>query len=341
MDASPGGDAVTDDADGVCMPGVAPARRPPLDMYVVFDRTASMQDAVAGGTKLSSAVAAINAFAMQPTENDVAMGLAFFGKPQPITCPVICADDTACGAGCGPCNLVGTGIGTCAGANNVVCEASAYADPDVELMAIPDAAPVLATALAMVAPDGSTATTLAIEGAFAYLSAWAQAHLDRVPTIVLLTDDGPNACGDTLEMLTAAVAAGLGAEPNMLTHVVTYTQDGTLEPVAIAGGTALPYEIPSGGDPAATVFAALEEITRRSRACTYAAPAATAAVELLYTPPGASDPTEIPNVADRGACTVDGGWYSLAGRSQLQLCPATCDTVELTPGGTLELRSQC
>jgi len=77
----------------------------PLDIYIMLDQSASMDETVAGGgTKWSAITGALQQF-VNSQVNGVSVGMQYFGLPTGGTpaCPVTCTTDADCGPTGGPC----------------------------------------------------------------------------------------------------------------------------------------------------------------------------------------------------------------------------------------------
>lgn len=304
----------------------------PLDMYVMLDRSGSMDDS----GKWPAVTSAIKQFVALPGIADVGMGLAFFpdvpNPPPPPTCTTNqdCGKDALCIPGFGFCEHLGS------------CEPTVYAKAIVGMAPLPGVGPSISQAIDAVKPTGgATPSRPALQGAMMYAIDWAKNHTDHVTVVVLATDGEPTGCSPNSVSDVAGVATqGLGSSPSVKTFVIGVGAELTsLDAVAAAGGTDKAL-IVSGADTGKKFLDALNEI-RGAVGCTYKIPVPAGGekvdfnrVNVAFTPVGGAQ--EIyPKVDGAAACLGTKSWYydNPTNPTQIILCPAACDQVENTPGG--------
>ncbi|HTV20027.1 MAG TPA: vWA domain-containing protein [Polyangiaceae bacterium] len=325
------------DDSATCGGNVFVGKSVPLDIYIMFDQSASMcacLDAGAGQlclesgcntTRLDAVRDAIGEFLNDPNSAGIGVGLGLFGQQD---------------------------IG------QTSCDVATYGAPAVEVGALPDQANALTTALSGLAPTGETPTGPALRGACDYARDYRATTEQHQVVLLLLTDgrpEAPTTCrggqGTCCPSLDDAVAAAEQCrnEVGIRTFVlgVGPLLD-NLEQIAVAGGTEQAYLV-NGGDVGTEVVRALNRI-RGSAAipCDLALPEAPLGdalaldeVNLEYEGAEcARTPfSSVPTAAD---CADEDGWYydNPDSPSRIQLCPRSCDRVS-GPGGNLYYSVGC
>lgn len=309
----------------------------PLDIYIMFDQSASMcacLDAGAGQlclesgcntTRLDAVRQAMQEFLVDPNSAGIGVGLGFFGHQT---------------------------IG------QTSCDEAAYGEPAVTVGTLPEQANVLSDVLDTLEPTGETPTGPALRAACAYAAGFqATAPLHHV-VILLLTDgrpEAPSTCrggaGTCCPSLDDAVQAAeqchnaigirtfvLGVGPLL----------DNLDQIAVAGGTNQAYLV-RGGDVGTEVLAALNRIRGSA--------AIPCELSLPQAPPGESLALDEVNLEYEGAecartpfasvpsaesCGADDGWYydDPSAPNRILLCPRSCDRVS-GPGGNLYYSVGC
>ncbi len=308
----------------------------PADMFVMLDRSGSMNDS----GKWGAVTKAINDFVQLPNLSKLGMGIAFFPtKPAvpPPTAP--CTSDIDCGA-YGPCI---PGFNQCNGAlaPNDSCVAPDYAKPAVPIADLPGVGSAIATAISGQSPGGdSTPAAPALEGAIDYAQSWAAQHTDRVVIVVFATDGEPTNCNpNRVDTVAARAKEGLDGTPSVKTFVIGVGQElTTLNLIAKEGGTDKAVLV-STGNAAQEFLAALNKI-RGAIGCQYLIPKPATGdpdygkVNVAFTPNGGAQEV-YPKVNDASGCVGQKAWYydNPSSPTQIVLCPAACDQVENTQGG--------
>ena len=325
---------------GGCAESKFTAQKVPLDMYIMLDHSASMED----NGKWGSVTSALDTFVDDPSEAGLGVGIQFFGIAKGPTCPVFCQMDSDCGA-CGPCF-----IGACIGSNDS-CDATDYATPAVEIADLPGAAGGITSAIAAKNPDGdSTPTSAALTGALDHAEKWATAHPDHVVIVVLATDGDPTSCDTNLSDIDGYAAAGYGSKPSVRTFVIG-VGDSTdaLNGIAAAGGTTKAYLVDANASATDEFIKALNDIQGQLLQCTYTIPVPTSGtpdftlVNVKYTP-SAGSPEYIPNVADAASCPASGdAWYydDPSAPKQIILCGTICNTVKADTAALIQVVLGC
>ncbi len=152
------------------------ADKTPLDIFIMLDHSASMQD----DNKWPSVTGAISSFIAQPSLAGVSVGMQYFGVPPSVPPPVCtvatCTIDSDCGsAACGPCDVIPDVGGFCEGylgtlgGDSDSCVATDYATAAVPFATLPGVASAINASIAAHSPDGeSTPTEPALAGAIEY-----------------------------------------------------------------------------------------------------------------------------------------------------------------------------
>ncbi len=305
----------------------------PLDMFIMLDRSGSMNDA----GKWPAVTNAINSFVQLPDAVGIGIGLGVFPTKPAVKPP------TNCAAGCGfygPC--LG---GFCTGglSPNDSCIDTDYATPVVPIATLPGAASAITSAInAQSANGASTPTTPALRGAMQYATPWAAAHPDHITVVVLATDGDPNNC-DPNDVSHVALAAQTAyqSKPSVRTFVIGVGSSLTsLNQIAQSGGTDKALIVDTASDPGKQFLDALNQI-RGAVGCTYNIPDTGGKtpdfkkVNVGFTPDGSSQDV-IPYATDANGCQGGPGWYydvpPPGTPNQIILCPSSCDLVTHQPG---------
>jgi hypothetical protein len=319
----------------------------PLDIYVLFDRSLSMNDNVTGGTKWDAMKGALTTFVQSPASNGMSVGIGYF--PLSVAnAPASCTVDADCG-GFGPCETTMV----CTKADS--CLASNYA-PDVFIAALPGVSGAIVNSLNANSPGGFTPTYPALQGSYKYVTSWAKAHPQDNVILVLATDGDPTTCDATTNnvntIATNLVAPALAGNPKIVTFVIGIGSSLTsLNQIAQSGGSQQAFIVDTAGaDPGGQFLAAMKAI-RNSVAfgCKYKIPVPAAGpfdpskVNVQFTPTGGT-PTLMKHVAAASACTpTDGGWYydDASVPKQIILCDSTCAALNAVSGATVTIVLGC
>jgi hypothetical protein len=312
-----------------CAADTFPGVLVPLDMYVMLDKSASMQDS----NKWTNVLNALNTFFSDPGSAGIGVGLKFFPVPPSNPPPSSCdpANDL-CGE-YGPCiptfNICTGGF---AGDS---CDPADYAVPVLGITELPGSQAALQSALASESPNGnSTPTGKAMAGARIYATQWATAHPTHLTYILFATDGEPTGCSGDAQAEASAAAAH---DPPVKTFVIGVGSGLTfLNGVAQAGGTGQAYLVDSGPGTTQQFLDALAEI-RNTGACKFQIPEPTMGTPnydlvnvTLDDPNNPGSEIVVGKVSGPGACGAAGGWYydDEQNPSYIELCPATCDQVK-------------
>jgi hypothetical protein len=298
----------------------ATAKRVPLDMYVMLDRSGSMNDAVNGGmTRWQIVTGALTQFFGSATAANNSVALQYFPQFGPA----------------------GTS-----------CDSTYYYTPSVAMGLLPGTAnaqlDALSASIAATSPAGGTPTNVALKSAVDYAADWKTAYPSHTVVVILSTDGEPgDGCSATIDNSAAAAAAGLGK--GIPTYVIGVGSNlANLDQIASQGGTGSAFLVNDGN--ASAFIDALEQIKSKALACEYALPPPPAGgmldphkVNVQYTP-GTGTADIVKNAADLSACDpTAGGWYydSLLAPTKVTLCPATCTAVTNDSNATIDIILGC
>ncbi|MBI5532160.1 MAG: VWA domain-containing protein [Deltaproteobacteria bacterium] len=321
-------------ADSACAATTAEVKPVPLDMYLMQDKTGSMNepqstqgnqgDCNVGqnvNSKWCHAINAIAGFVQAPTSVGMGVALNFFSGSQG-------------------------------------CNGAQYATPSVALGLLPANVQPLIDALNAAVPTGMTPT----EGAIRGLNTFTAANVapPRVMIGILITDGDPTACDEDVGNLAGLISAHFSAT-GIRTFVIGMNGAtfGNLETWAVAGGgpahanfcdtgvNNCHYYNVGDGDPQAFIQA-LQQIQQSAVACQFSMPTADgglvdpAKVLIEYLPGGAPPAQQFTRVNDAAACVAGGFYYdNNANPSTIILCPATCATVQADPAAKVQVLLGC
>ncbi|MCK6536665.1 MAG: hypothetical protein L6Q84_27145 [Polyangiaceae bacterium] len=301
----------------------------PVDMFMMFDRSGSMQK----DGKWSSVTSAVKKFVALPGLDKLGMGLAFFPINATGPIPTTCATNQDCGfyGPCMPPPFAGC-QGSLLGMKDS-CVSTDYQTPKVEIEAFPGVSSKIIAALDGTTPGGdSTPAAPALEGAIDHATIWQAAHLDRVVVVILATDGEPNNCTpNEVKDVAGHAAEGLKQTPSIKTFVIGVGDLTVLNQVAAAGGTDKAI-IVSSTNAEKEFLDALNKI-RGAVGCQYVIPTGAKAdpkkVNVYFTPEDGSPGTLIKQSKGAADCVGQVGWYydNPNAPTQIQLCPAACDLV--------------
>jgi hypothetical protein len=342
-----GGGGVDVGAGGACASQSFDAELVPLDIYIAFDQSYSMnKPAGEAGTRWDAVTTALKGF-VQQAPADTSVGLSYF--PMFQSAVASCSVDADCPGGCIGCCLVGEGGGHCLPEPAYDCNASSYATPDVPIAPLPDNESALVASLDAHYPFGGTPTSAALQGAIDHAKSWAAAHPTHKTIVVLATDGYPKDCSP-IDIPSIAAIAGAGAEGTSgVSTFVVGVGDGldNLNAIAAAGGTGEAFLVTDQN--ATAEFAAALDTIRKSLACDFVVPSPAPGeeadfekVNVQYTP-GNGQADIVGQVASLAECAEDGGWYydDPANPKIIQLCPATCTLAKADPSGKVDVLLGC
>jgi len=331
-DGNGGGSTPVIAPSAACAQGTASATLSGVNMFVMFDRSSSMnQRASQNGTRWALTSSALNAFFASPNAAGLQLALRFFPHDLPaVGCNQDSCDLNACAA-----PLVGLGALTPAAAPGDVQEAS------------------LINATTMSAPGMAgqgTPIFPALGGALQWASAQRKATPDQNSVVVLVTDGEANGCDTDLGHISALAAKAL-ADDGIRTYAIglTGSQEADMDRIALAGGTTQGIFVSDGVNTQQELLDALGAIRGQVLDCDFAMPVAKpglvvdkSLINVNYTPTGGMQ-TTLPQVANEAACSTSGGWYydNPAAPTRIALCKSSCDRVTADTHASLDILLGC
>lgn len=324
FDAGDGGPVVID-PDAACATATIQANLAPVDLFLLFDRSASM----AYKSKWDAATAALTSFFQSPSSAGLHVALRFF--------PEDGCDNVACSPG--PCGQPLVPLG-------VLLASSGAADPQEQAL-------VSISNSKQPAPNeimggGGTPLSAALSGA----ESWATNQLSKQPgdrvAVVLVSDGEANGCDKTPETINAIIAAGHASGVDTFAIGLSGYFEDRMNAMAVSGGTGQAYFI-GQTDVKQDLLNALTAIQQKQVSCTLPMPQGTPdkpvdpkLVNVDYTPGGGVSGI-LGQVASAAACGPNGGWYydNPAAPAKITLCPATCSTVQADAVAKIDIILGC
>ena len=349
----PDGGSSEQDAEA-CLEQQSDGERLPMDMFIAYDTSGSMNDQVAGSTRMDVVRNALIDFLNDPESAGIGVGIDYFPEVDP-NAPTSCTTNADCNTATGNygnclslipfVNLVGCPFQPCACTGGDVCSVSVYSDPAVPITLPPDPAPVIASLRAKTT-GGFTPLRWALEGAHTYAASWAAEHPERKVVVVLVGDGEPQGCTANTIADAENVARAAVSGHNIATFVVGVGDSlDNLNRVAAAGGTGQAY-LMSDAEAGTKLKQAMDDIRGRAFPCAIGLPDDSTLdpekINVAFVPVGTTDPRRVPRTfnGQEDGCAGGEGWYydDPVNPTQIIMCPATCDI--LTSGGGRQMTMQ-
>lgn len=327
------GSGETVDPKAACAKGTASANLAGVNMFVMFDRSSSMNEAAQrnGPTRWQLTSTALSSFFSSGEAAGLNVALRFFPHDMPM-----------------------------AGCNQDGCDTNACAAPLVPLGSLTaDAAPTdaqekLLLDATMASAPGMAGQGTPISAALSGAYQWAAAQHTKTPgentVVVLVTDGEPNGCDTDIGNISGLAATALATDGTRTYAIgLTGSQEGDMDQIAMAGGTAQGIFVADGANTTQDLVNALADIRGAILDCDFAMPVPKpgvavdpALINVNFTPGGGKMAT-LPQVSGEGACTATPGWYydNPINPSRIILCKSTCDTVTGDPMASLEILLGC
>jgi hypothetical protein len=325
-DGGLGGSSGTLNPDAACATESVKAVITPVNMFILFDRSASM----AYKSKFSQTTAALTTFFQDPGSAGLRVAFRFF--PDGQDCNVITCDPVACTP---PLVPLGALIG-----------APAPADKQ-------EAA--LVSVVSGSIPDGDENTSLgtpmsaALDGAERWATAYQAAHPTEKVVVILVSDGEPHGCDKNYATLNnlAATAHAKGVS----TYAVGLSGffQSQMDAIAQNGGTGQAFFIDPQVNVAASLLADLQAIQKGTVSCALPMPTSKKGtvdptqVIVSYTPNGGMS-TALMQVNDAADCMAKGGgWYydDPINPKTITLCPTNCATAQADANPTIDVALGC
>ena len=299
--------------DAACATSSAQALIKHLNIAVVYDRSNSMGGANSGidpATKWLPVGAGLKGFFQDPGSVGVTASLVYF--------PSIQNEPDQCNSG-------------------------EYVKPDVPATALPSMA--FASSIDATSPHGNTPTLPAVRGVIDGLKS-GTVDPKTVDAIILVTDGEPDSCQSSVNDVSQAVQTVAASIP---TYVIGIgLSSAALDQIAAAGGTqkAIVVDVTSPTQTQADLLAALGAIRGKQVPCAFELPPAPDGqkldydkVNVLYTPGSGAQQA----LGYEVGCPGGTGWYydDVANPTHVELCPATCSTVQQDKGARVDILLGC
>lgn len=300
----------------VCESLSSEAKSLPVDLYIMMDRSISMNEPAGdtGLTRWEAIREAVEAFVTSPDAGEIGAGLGFFGKSQ-------------------------------GGDDDLDCDPDNYAEPEVGIGPLAEVGEELVSAIEDTIPGGFTPTVPALEGAVTHVRAWAEEHPDRAAMVLLVTDGYPTQCSGAIDDVASVAREAYEDDPSVRTFVIGLDGTQNLEGIARAGGTESAFVVESA-EIAESFVDVLLNITSARHSCSFELPPSPdpdleidrERVQVVYTPESTGEAEEIPRVESAEACErqTNGGWYFNGAR--ISVCPCTCSRFG---AGRVDVRLGC
>lgn len=321
--------------DAACATGTASAALSGVNMFVMFDRSSSMNEPGndAGDSRWSLTSAALTAFFADPEAAGLKLALRFFPHDKPAAgCRQPDDDDdmTACSVDACAMPLVGLGTLTADNAPN-----------DTHEQALIDAT----MASSPIRMSQGTPIKPALAGALQWATAQRMSTPAENSVVVLVTDGEANGCGEDIGDIADLAAAALTAS-DIHTYAIglTGSQEADMDAIAEAGGTMQGIFVSDGENAQQELLAALGKIRGQVLDCDFPMPEPKPGIDVdpslinvNYTPGGGAQ-TTLTQVANADACGAGQSWYydNVANPTRIILCESTCSTI--TSDSTAELQ---
>ena len=330
------------DPKAACATGTASATLSGVNMFVMFDRSTSMNDrANQSGSRWQVTSKALTAFFASTQAAGLQLALRFFPHDSPAM-----------------------------GCNNAACDESACATPLVNLGALTgDAAPADAHEKALIDATNMSPPAMRAPGMqgggtqgqgtpiFAALGGalqWAQGQRSRTPdensVVVLVTDGEANGCDEDPAHIAQLAADALAANGTRTYAIgLTGSQERDMDRIAAAGGTTEGIFVSDGVNTEQELLDALGAIRGQVLDCDFPVPAAKPgvnvdlnAINVNFTSSAGVQST-LGQVASEAQCAGTQGWYydDPAAPKRIVLCKSTCDSVTADKMAKLDILLGC
>lgn len=313
------------DPSSACATSTVQANLTPVDLFILFDRSASM----AYKSKWAAATAALTSFFQSPSSAGLGVALRFFPEDG-------CDNATCNAAACGqPLVPLGRLLST-------------SAPGDAQEQALVNVSSSKMPAPNEVMGGGGTPLAPALSGA----ESWATAYLGQKPgdrvAVILVSDGEVNGCDEDPAGMAKIVAAGHAAGVDTFAVGLAGYFEAQMNALAQAGGTGQAFFI-GKTDVELDLLTALQSIQQKQVSCVLPMPQAAPGkvvdpklVNVDYTPEGGAIGL-LGQVTSAATCGAAGGWYynDPAAPTQIVLCPSTCATVQADPVAKIDIVLGC
>ena len=326
-DAGPGPSAGSGplDPDAACGVGAENASLAPLNMFVMFDDSRSMDM----NNKWVQATTALKSFFGDPATAGLRAALRLFPNDSPMS----------------GCNQTDCSVPACTAMQVPLAALTAAAAPaDTQEAA-------LATALSgNTASGGGTPLSAALAGAEQAAILYQAAHKDEKTVVVLVTDGAPRGCNEDITAI-AQLAADAKLSNGLLTYAIGLegSNESDMDSIALSGGTTKGFFIGTSTNAQSDLLAALSAIRGKNLACDFPMPTAKPGVSVdpskinVNFTPGGGAQTTLLQVPSQAECAQGDTWYydNPSNPTRIFLCPHICDAARADASAKLQILLGC
>jgi hypothetical protein len=236
------------------------------------------------------------------------------------------------------------------------CTAADYQTPIVPMTDLPAGTVRLIAAMDSRLPIGGTPMGAAVKGALMHLT--QRPASGRRASLVLVSDGVPQGCIDDVAAIATALRAAAMRTPPISTYVVGVFADTdppagrmTMETLAAAGGTGMPFIVSANEQLSEKFLAALSQIRGAALSCELPIPRPSSGQidygKVNVHVEGTAGPIDLVYVerADRCGMTANGWYYDVdpatATPTRVQLCPGVCERLKADAKASIEVRFGC
>lgn len=315
-----GGDDGAIDPDAACSATHVEAQAYPLNLYVMLDKSASMD-----GPKWNAAKAGLSAFVADARSSGIRVALNFFPRPIDAT---------------------------------PACDQRAYSTPRVPFVMLTADAKQITDAIGLESPDGfNTPIWSALGGAIlGTIDQMKTRPANERGAVLLVTDGDPQGpaavCSgvnpELVDEIAKIAAAGLAASPSIPTFVIGLpgVTQSTVNPIAAAGGSTSAVVVTDTVNTQQAFQDALAAVRGRAVPCDYKLPDKVVSgeigigfVNVAYTQ-GDGSPTQ--SLGQSAGCTSAGWRYDDPSHpTKIMLCPQSCSAVQGDSKAKVEVLLGC
>ncbi len=284
-----------------CVPLKAEAGLPPLDLYVLLDRSGSMT-----GAGWEAASGAIKAFVQEPASTGLSVALSYFPHKGGQT-------------------------------SDLQCSGALYVTPVVLWQLLPQGASGIASSIDATLPEGTTPTQDVANGGLLGAKQRKISFPEHEVNAVFISDGEP-CCGDCPVEDAAGIGkiagAYLAGTPSIRSHAISVhasAQEVMSEIANKGGGLHFPV---AASQPA--ILQALQQIRATAAQCTFSVPGGSLdpnKVSVALQQSGGT-PTALTRVNDETQCAGN-DWYFVSG--SVVLCSLPCSVMRGDPGAKVQI----
>jgi hypothetical protein len=310
----------------VCASDIVEPTAVPMNLYLMIDRSGSMQES----DKWGQGMAALRQFVEDPAARGLRIALRFFGDAEPVE-----------------------------GCSQQECSMDACAQPLVPIGALLTESgaadgheTALVRTLEQTQPLNGFGTPIypALGGALQWAREYRGSHVNEKVAVVFVTDGEPNGCDTSIDRI-ATLASDAFADSGIRTYAIGLegANHEQMNQIAAAGATATGIFIGESTKAEQMLLQALNDIRRQSTSCDFLLPepdpgkvADIQTVNLVRQT--AEREAKLYKVDGLDRCAGDAlGWYfdDPVHPSRIHLCPNTCEASNADPETRLSVVMGC